>query len=858
MPFPLPRLALLLPACAFAAATGGSPLEAAEVRRVMAGRPEYDASGFQKLLMGSGYRALWTTPIDFELLDLRAFAGGLTPVRQVGSMQSIGLAMKGADGRSYTFRTSDKDPKRILPPEWGDTVPARLFQDSTTANHPGVGFVVPPLAEVAGVLHTTPRYVFMPDDPALGEFRKTFGGKPGTIEEFPLPGPGGAPGFAGATEIVSTGELWKRFLAGEARVDDRALLRARIFDLWIQDWDRHNKQWRWLRRGKDAPFEPLPEDRDQAFSRFSGFLLSTARGTHPKFMDFHDSYQNFEGWMTQGGEVDRWLLSAVGRAAFEETARELAARLTDQVVDEAVGRLPPEWYAFDGARLAAALKKRRDALVPSALEYYARLASRVDVHATDLADSVRVTRGADGGLELSIASAPGAPPWFVRRFDPRETREVRLYLYAGSDAVTTSGPPGGPITLRVVGGGGSDRVDDSKSGGTRVYDAAGISVPEGPGTRVERKAWERQPAKPKETPWLEWRDWGSRTLPQYKLWYEPDPALMLAAGFTHQTWGFRKSPYSTLQAVQAQYSTGRNAFKFNYDGEFRRENSNLYFVVDAQASGLENLNYFGFGNQSPSEPPEGSGESFYDADSDTYELFVSSWWTPTRTLEFYAGPDVKLTDTAQSGFIGSDQPTGLGQVGQVGVKAGFDLDTRGHPRTGTLGDQFRADGKPARSGVRLKAEGQYYPDAWDANGFGGVEGTLRGYLAGRRAMLAARVGGRKVWGEYPWFEAAFVGGSKSLRGYRKNRFAGDESLYGSVEVRLWLFKGRLIAPGRWGVFGLADAGRVSVEGDSSGGWHTSYGGGVFFQMLTLNTVFHGAVAHGDEGTRFYVDYGFAF
>jgi hypothetical protein len=67
---------------------------------------------------------------------------------------------------------------------------------------------------------------------------------------------------------------------------------------------------------------------------------------------------------------------------------------------------------------------------------------------------------------------------------------------------------------------------------------------------------------------------------------------------------------------------------------------------------------------------------------------------------------------------------------------------------------------------------------------------------------------------HPWFEAAFVGRSKS--------------------------------------------GRVSFESDSSGGWHMSYGGGVFFQMLTLNTVFHGAVAHGDEGTRFYVDYGFAF
>ena len=97
-----------------------------------------------------------------------------------------------------------------------------------------------------------------------------------------------------------------------------------------------------------------------------------------------------------------------------------------------------------------------------------------------------------------------------------------------------------------------------------------------------------RPAKPKETPWLEWRDWGSRTLPQYKLWWEPDPGVMLAAGFAHQTWGFRRFPYSTLQTVQLQYSLGRSDFKFNYDGEFRRENSKHYIVLDTQASQLEN------------------------------------------------------------------------------------------------------------------------------------------------------------------------------------------------------------------------------------------------------------------------------
>jgi hypothetical protein len=828
----------------------------------MAGRPDYDTSAVHNVFMGSAYRKLWVTPIDFPVLDLATFAGGLRPVRQVGSMQSIGLALAGADGKSYTFRTSDKDPTRILPPEWKDSVPARLFQDATAANHPGVGFVVPPLAEAAGILHTTPRYVFMPDDPALGEFQGTFGGQPGTIEEYPLPGKDGAPGFAGATEIVSTGELWKRHLAGTAAVDTGALLRARLFDLWIGDWDRHNKQWRWLRRGEASAFEPLPEDRDQAFSRFEGLLLSMARATHPKFMDWTDHYENFEGFMAQGSEVDRWLLSATDRQAFAETAADLVAHLTDAVIDDAVKRLPPEWYAIDGARLAAALRKRRTSLPEAAAEYYRRLARKVDVHGTDGTELARVRRVEGGRVTLELAAPSTAVPWFRRTFDPRDTREVRLYLYAGADDVVGEGPPGGPITVRVMGGAGADSLADSNSGGTRFYDADGsTTVVKGPGTQDDRQPWERRPAKPEETPWLEWRDWGSRTIPRYQVWWEPDPELVLAAGFTRQAWAFRKFPYASLQAVQLQYSTGREKFKLNYDGEFRKENSRLYLVVDAQASGLENLNYFGAGNDTSAEPPEGQGESFFDADSDTFRLTLGPRWALSRVFEAYVNGEAKLTrtDEDQDTFIGGDQPYGIGDFGQVGARVGLDLDTRGHPLAGTLGDQFRADDKPALSGLRIKGEGFYYPEAWDARAsFGGVEGEMRGYLAGKRAMLAAKVGGRRVFGDYPWFESAFVGSSRSLRGYRKNRFAGDGSVYGSLEARFWLFRGQLIAPGRWGVFGLADAGRVFLEGDSSEAWHASYGGGIFFQIMTLNTIVHAAIAHGDEGTRVHVGYGFAF
>ena len=124
--------------------------------------------------------------------------------------------------------------------------------------------------------------------------------------------------------------------------------------------------------------------------------------------------------------------------------------------------------------------------------------------------------------------------------------------------MATEGPAGGPITLRVIGGAGADALDDSASGGTRFYDFEDPStVAKGRGTHEDGEPWERRPAKPEETAWLEWRDWGSRTIPRYQLWWEPDTGVVLAGGFTRQSWGFRKSPYASLQGVQLQYSTGR-------------------------------------------------------------------------------------------------------------------------------------------------------------------------------------------------------------------------------------------------------------------------------------------------------------
>ena len=318
---------------------------------MIAGRPEYDTSAFHNLFMGSGYRKMWTTPIDFPVLDLSTYAGGLAPVRQVGSMQSVGLAMKGKDGRSYTFRSCDKDPKRILPPEWADTAPAKLFQDSTTANHPGVAFIVPALAEAAGVLHTSPKYVFMPDDPALGEFRKTFGGSRGRSRSSRCPGRRGRPVSTVPSRSCRPASSGRSSSPGR-RASTTALSCARgSSTCGSRTGTATTSSGAGCGAARTIAFLPLPEDRDQAFSKFGGLLLQMARATHPKFMDWKDHYTNFEGWMTQGGEVDRWMLSSLGQDVFTDTAKDLVARLTDGVIDGAVKRQPPEWYALGGAEL---------------------------------------------------------------------------------------------------------------------------------------------------------------------------------------------------------------------------------------------------------------------------------------------------------------------------------------------------------------------------------------------------------------------------------------------------------------------------------------------------------------------------
>src|SRR5437016_779841 len=239
-----------------------------------------------------------------------------------------------------------------------------------------------------------PRLMVMPDDPRLDSF-PAFKEMLGLLEERPTVDPDEEVGFAGAERIASTQKVWDHLTADSRhRADSRALLAARLVDVLVGDWDRHPEQWRWARFDEAGVhvWRPIPRDRDQAFSRLDGLLPWIARYYHPDIVSFGDRYPDLVGLTWNGRALDRRVLNDLEKPVWDSVAAALQAGLSDTVIDRAVHRLPPEYYARDGNRLAQALKRRRDGLRQMANRYYALLAGAVDVQATDEADVADVQR----------------------------------------------------------------------------------------------------------------------------------------------------------------------------------------------------------------------------------------------------------------------------------------------------------------------------------------------------------------------------------------------------------------------------------------------------------------------------------
>ena len=866
---------------------------AAATTSVVAGM-RYDAGGFMRLIAGAGYRDAWVAEIDVPVLDVTTFASGLVPLMRVGGMATKSLALRGCDGRSYTFRSIEKDFSEAVPEALRGTLIEETIQDQAAATLPAGAVVAGRLTRAAGVLGVTPSLVALPDHPGLGTFRKDFAGRLGTVEEYPMPGKDGAPGTFGAVKIISGADMLDLIGSDPTQhVDARAFLKARLVDLFLGDWDRHIGQWRFARIPGQRHWQPIAEDRDFAFSDYGGLAILFMRDKEPKFAGFGDSYPGMEGATWNGRDSDRRLLAGVARETYAKVADELRASLTDKAIADAVALLPKKFYDKYGPALIEALEQRRNKLPDAALEFYDYFSDQVDVRATNQAEHVTITTHSNGDVEIvmwpaSVGAKPGPAvadaTFFRRTFREDETDEVRVYLGGGDDRIVVGGEPSNDISVHLVGGGGGKVVTDLTSDAITAFGPGDARTSVRSGLSLESdeaiSAGSRPTKKPPQMS-ATWRDFGGTTYFAPVFGLGNDIGLVFGAGLTHENYGFRRWPWAERHRARVSFSTGVLRPRTRYNLDVRTRHPWLAFGVDAITHGFELTRFYGQGNESSDVAPAGLDE---DAQDDFFS--VNHWrlgLEPTiafllQGFEIRTGPTFQLsiTDADDGTLIAERAPYGDGVFAHLGWLFRTSFDSRRPARPDLPWDPaslapisfgehvpapgFSRDPEAFTSGVRINTEARVFPPvAHVTKTYATVRGSLSGTVAfaKRHIEYGVLLGAQRNVGPFPYFEAAYIG-SRAVRGLRRNRFAGERMAYGSTELRFRLPSVTVLLPFELGFFGLADLGRVFVPAESSDLWHYSVGGGLWIAPIELQNLVSIAIAKSDETVGVKGDIGFRF
>jgi hypothetical protein len=853
-----------------AAVAGGlAPAARAQDSVTVVVGPEYEASGLQRWLWGDNWRHLWTRPVRVEVLDPDTFAGGLTPLRAGGDFASNTLHLLGADGRRYVFRSINKNVSKGLGPEFEGTLVEWVVQDQVSASHPGSPRLAAPLLEAVGILHAPPRMVVMRDRASLGQCRERFanlvghieeradendpadpgeepdtdagadepaqtGGEEEAVEADPLDESCGVPtregqidgpAFAGAVKVKGTEEFLDDLEDSPInRLNSREYLAARLMDIYMGDWDRHEDQWRWARydRGELRVWRPVPRDRDNAFVNHEGLLLAIGRGAFIRNVRFGREFPSLTGLTVQAEPLDRRLLSDLPKSAWDSVVVQLRTRLTDAAIARATSALPPEYQQDERARLTEILRARREALPGQAELFYKRLSQNVDVYATDVDEVAVIDRHDDGSVEVTVTGAGDGDRRFVtyhRRFLPHETDDVRLYLQGGDDRAVVRGAGSG-VGIRVIGGGGDDVMEDSTGlSGVAFYDHRGDNrFVRGPETRVDERAWEAPVDSSAITGHRTYREWGSSSslFRPYVDW-KRGAGPVIGGGPQMTKYAFRRAPHAWEAHARFGWAPTENRFLVSVAGDLHPENARHWFSLDSYASNLENVRFFGFGHDTDNDVPRELRDSWLRQ----VRVEPSVHFPVGRRGSLELGPVIQWTDPEiEAGSpVDVERPIGSERSAQVGLRTELELDARDVPNF-------------PRRGWRLETGASAYPVVLDAEGvFGEAHVMGATYLSlGSGPVLALRAGGKRVWGDFPFFESAFLGGGSTLRGYTGQRFAGDMMAFGGAELRMPLVRLNLIARGTLGVMGLMDTGRVWYDGESFGNLHTGIGGGVFYHF----------------------------
>lgn len=801
----------------------------------------YEADPSKKFWMGENYRKEWNTKVSYPVFDIGKEKGGLSIIKRGGGMQTTSVRLEDKNGNQFVLRSVNKNVEKALDKFMHHTFIQDIVQDGISASHPFAAITIPDLAEAAGIYHTKPHLVWVPDDPRLGIYRKDLANNVFLFEERPTGNADHIKNFGNSQKIISTLKVIEKTQNNQDHsIDQKAVLKARLFDILINDWDRHDDQWRWasFKEADKTIYKPIPRDRDQVYFVNEGLLmwLISRDFMMPKFQGFDYQIKNVKGLGFNARFFDRSFLTEPNREDWINEAKLLQHSISNTVINKAINQLPPEIYKISGDEIKAKLKSRRDKLVKYTGEYYDFLSKKVDIVGTNDRDYFNIERFKNGDVlvnvyELSEKKAKIKDLKYQRKFDHKVTKEIRLYGLGDKDKFDISGKSRKGIKLRLIGGKGRDEFNDSSNvkGPSRknlIYDRSDKKNSFDLGRESKLQLSDDKSVNEYNRRQFKY----NKSIPLILLGFNIDDGVFLGGGILLKQYNFRDS---TLQKISGRYAYKTNAFSIKYKGVFSSIFRKSNLQINAEFSIPRNVdNFFGMGNQSNKEFDE---KNYYSA---RYRLV---WINPmiakalSKKVDLSYGifyKHIQLSDTAGK-FVGSLYPDifegdAYKEKNYLGASVILDIDNRNNKINPTRG-------------TRWVNEAHFYGNV---NGqdykFLKLKTDLSFYMSFERDprfVFALRFGGARNIGDYDFFHANYLGGKNNLRGFLSHRFAGDSYLYQNTEIRIKLLNIRKhFFVGEWGILAFNDIGKVWIDGEKSTKWHNGYGFGTWISPFNATII----------------------
>ncbi|HYH13872.1 MAG TPA: hypothetical protein VD794_01545 [Flavisolibacter sp.] len=371
-----------------------------------------------------------------------------------GGNQTKSLSFEDQKGREWVLRTIDKDVEKALPASLRGTLAQRVVQDMVSAAHPYAPPTIPPFAKALGLVVPEPVIYYVPDDPSFGEYKSIFANTVCLLErKEPTPDD---------SDTKNTDNMFEDVLQkNDHLVLQHELLKARLLDMLIADWDRHADQWRWGTKEVNGidHYYGIPRDRDQAYFFSNGLLVKLARKVSAKhFVGYRNDLDKLVNLNYKSWKFDKLFLNSLDAKVWDSTIRFVQAQLTDELIRQAFLQLPPEIYPISGPELERKFMARREDLLEKGMKYYRYLSKIVTVNGTDQEELFKISSDINGLKVTVFAWKDGklGHTMYERVFTRKETWKIQFQGFDGNDQFIVDENANSKIRLLFKGGKGKD------------------------------------------------------------------------------------------------------------------------------------------------------------------------------------------------------------------------------------------------------------------------------------------------------------------------------------------------------------------------------------------------------------------